>query len=100
MARQNSPCPARAASLRERSDDRPGLGPRFREGGGQPLQVIAVRAPLERFAHAGGSLRNPVDDPSAELRLRGFGRSGKPKTGYGHDTLTEDLDAVLAGLDL
>ncbi len=31
---------------------------------------------------------------------RGFGRSDKPKTGYSYDTLTEDLHAVLAGLDL
>jgi pimeloyl-ACP methyl ester carboxylesterase len=31
---------------------------------------------------------------------RGFGRSDKPKTGYTYDTLTEDLHAVLEGLDL
>jgi pimeloyl-ACP methyl ester carboxylesterase len=31
---------------------------------------------------------------------RGFGRSDKPKTGYGYDTLTEDLHALLEGLDL
>jgi pimeloyl-ACP methyl ester carboxylesterase len=31
---------------------------------------------------------------------RGFGRSDKPMTGYGYDTLTEDLHAVLTGLDL
>ncbi|MBO1765919.1 alpha/beta hydrolase [Allobranchiibius sp. GilTou38] len=30
---------------------------------------------------------------------RGFGRSDKPKTGYGYDTLAEDLDAVLTELD-
>ena len=31
---------------------------------------------------------------------RGFGRSDKPKTGYGYDTLAEDLDAVLTELDV
>ncbi|WP_291039929.1 alpha/beta hydrolase [Herbiconiux sp.] len=31
---------------------------------------------------------------------RGFGRSDKPLTGYGYDTLADDLEAVLAGLDL
>jgi pimeloyl-ACP methyl ester carboxylesterase len=31
---------------------------------------------------------------------RGFGRSDKPLTGYGYDTLTDDLHAVLTGLDL
>ena len=31
---------------------------------------------------------------------RGFGRSDKPLTGYTYDTLTEDLHAVLDGLDL
>jgi pimeloyl-ACP methyl ester carboxylesterase len=29
---------------------------------------------------------------------RGFGRSDKPKTGYGYDTLAEDLEAVLDAL--
>lgn len=29
---------------------------------------------------------------------RGFGRSDKPKTGYGYDTLSEDLEAVLDAL--
>jgi non-heme chloroperoxidase len=31
---------------------------------------------------------------------RGFGRSDKPDSGYGYDTLARDLDDVLAGLDL
>ncbi|MCU1513024.1 MAG: alpha/beta hydrolase fold [Microbacteriaceae bacterium] len=31
---------------------------------------------------------------------RGFGRSDRPKKGYGYDTLTEDLEAVLAALDV
>lgn len=31
---------------------------------------------------------------------RGFGRSDKPLTGYGYDTLTDDLEAVLAALEL
>jgi pimeloyl-ACP methyl ester carboxylesterase len=31
---------------------------------------------------------------------RGFGRSDKPLTGYTYDTLTEDLHAVITGLDL
>jgi pimeloyl-ACP methyl ester carboxylesterase len=31
---------------------------------------------------------------------RGFGRSDKTLTGYGYDTLTDDLEAVLAALDL
>ncbi|CAD6009761.1 alpha/beta fold hydrolase [Agreia sp. COWG] len=31
---------------------------------------------------------------------RGFGRSDKPLTGYGYDTLTDDLEAVLTALDL
>jgi pimeloyl-ACP methyl ester carboxylesterase len=31
---------------------------------------------------------------------RGFGRSDKPKTGYTYDILTDDLHAVLTGLDL
>jgi len=31
---------------------------------------------------------------------RGFGRSDKPLTGYGYDSLTSDLDAVLTALDL
>ena len=31
---------------------------------------------------------------------RGFGRSDKPLTGYGYDTLTDDLEAVLDALDL
>ncbi|WP_353649626.1 alpha/beta hydrolase [Nakamurella sp. A5-74] len=31
---------------------------------------------------------------------RGFGESDKPVTGYGYDTLTEDLQAVLEQLDL
>jgi pimeloyl-ACP methyl ester carboxylesterase len=31
---------------------------------------------------------------------RGFGRSDKPKSGYSYETLTEDLHAVLTGLDL
>ena len=31
---------------------------------------------------------------------RGFGRSDKPLTGYGYDTLTEDLQAILTELDL
>jgi pimeloyl-ACP methyl ester carboxylesterase len=31
---------------------------------------------------------------------RGFGRSDKPKTGYTYESLTEDLHAVLTGLDL
>jgi pimeloyl-ACP methyl ester carboxylesterase len=31
---------------------------------------------------------------------RGFGRSDKPKAGYSYDTLTEDMHAVLTGLDL
>lgn len=31
---------------------------------------------------------------------RGFGRSDKPKTGYTYDTLTEDLQKVLEGLEL
>jgi pimeloyl-ACP methyl ester carboxylesterase len=31
---------------------------------------------------------------------RGFGRSDKPKSGYSYDTLTDDLHAVLAALDL
>jgi pimeloyl-ACP methyl ester carboxylesterase len=31
---------------------------------------------------------------------RGFGRSDKPLTGYGYDTLTDDLHALLVALDL
>ena len=31
---------------------------------------------------------------------RGFGRSDKPLTGYGYDSLTSDLEAVLTALDL
>src|SRR6201996_3102632 len=31
---------------------------------------------------------------------RGFGRSDKPMSGYGYDTLADDLDGVLAELDL
>ncbi len=31
---------------------------------------------------------------------RGFGRSDKPLAGYGYDTLTDDLEAVLAALEL
>lgn len=31
---------------------------------------------------------------------RGFGRSDKPLTGYGYDRLTDDLHAVLEGLDV
>jgi len=31
---------------------------------------------------------------------RGFGRSDKPKSGYGHGTLTEDLHTLLVALDL
>jgi pimeloyl-ACP methyl ester carboxylesterase len=31
---------------------------------------------------------------------RGFGRSDKPATGYGYDTLADDLDGVLTELDL
>lgn len=31
---------------------------------------------------------------------RGFGRSDKPKTGYGYNTLTDDLQAVLETLDV
>jgi pimeloyl-ACP methyl ester carboxylesterase len=31
---------------------------------------------------------------------RGFGRSDKPKTGYGYNTLTDDLHAILEALDL
>ncbi|AJM76796.1 alpha/beta fold hydrolase [Rathayibacter toxicus] len=31
---------------------------------------------------------------------RGFGRSDKPLTGYSYDTLTDDLHALLTGLDL
>jgi pimeloyl-ACP methyl ester carboxylesterase len=31
---------------------------------------------------------------------RGFGRSDKPLTGYGYDTLTNDLHAILVALDL
>ena len=31
---------------------------------------------------------------------RGFGRSDKPRTGYGYDTLAEDLDGLLTELDL
>ena len=31
---------------------------------------------------------------------RGFGRSDKPKTGYGYDTLAEDLNVLLEKLDL
>ena len=31
---------------------------------------------------------------------RGFGRSDKPLTGYGYDTLADDLSAVLEGLEL
>ena len=31
---------------------------------------------------------------------RGFGRSDKPRSGYGYDTLTEDLDTLLVALDL
>jgi pimeloyl-ACP methyl ester carboxylesterase len=31
---------------------------------------------------------------------RGFGRSDKPMTGYGYDTLADDLDGVLTELDL
>ncbi len=31
---------------------------------------------------------------------RGFGRSDKPLTGYGYDTLADDLEAVLTTLDL
>ncbi|GGA65546.1 arylesterase [Pseudoclavibacter endophyticus] len=31
---------------------------------------------------------------------RGFGRSDKPLTGYGYDTLTDDLEAIMTGLDL
>lgn len=31
---------------------------------------------------------------------RGFGRSDKPKTGYGYDTLTDDLQAVLETLNV
>jgi pimeloyl-ACP methyl ester carboxylesterase len=31
---------------------------------------------------------------------RGFGRSDKPLTGYGYDTLADDLEAVLTALDL
>ena len=31
---------------------------------------------------------------------RGFGRSDKPLTGYGYDTLADDLDGVLTELDL
>ena len=31
---------------------------------------------------------------------RGFGRSDKPKSGFGYDTLTEDLHTLLGALDL
>lgn len=31
---------------------------------------------------------------------RGFGRSDKPKSGYGYDTLTHDLQAIIEALDL
>ncbi|KTS83610.1 bromoperoxidase, partial [Microbacterium testaceum] len=31
---------------------------------------------------------------------RGFGRSDKPRTGYDYDTFSDDLEAVLAALDL
>lgn len=31
---------------------------------------------------------------------RGFGRSDKPTTGYDYDTLADDLDALLTGLDV
>jgi pimeloyl-ACP methyl ester carboxylesterase len=31
---------------------------------------------------------------------RGFGRSSRPSSGYGFDTLAADLDQVLAHLDL
>lgn len=31
---------------------------------------------------------------------RGFGRSARPGTGYDYDTLADDLDGVLSGLDL
>ncbi|GMA30241.1 alpha/beta fold hydrolase [Litorihabitans aurantiacus] len=31
---------------------------------------------------------------------RGFGRSDRPRTGYTYDTLADDLEAILTGLDL
>jgi pimeloyl-ACP methyl ester carboxylesterase len=34
------------------------------------------------------------------VRIRGFGRSSKPATGYNYDTFAADLDAVLCALDL
>jgi pimeloyl-ACP methyl ester carboxylesterase len=69
-------------------------------GAGRPVVLI------HGWPLSGGSWKNQVPAlEQAGYRVvtydrRGFGRSDKPKSGYTYDTLTEDLHAVLTGLDL
>ncbi len=59
---------------------------------GWPLSGEAWSEQVPAFAAAGYRV--------VSYDRRGFGRSDKPLTGYEYDTLSDDLDAVLAGLDL
>ncbi len=59
---------------------------------GWPLSAESFSANVTALAEAGYRV--------VTYDRRGFGRSDKPLTGYSYDTLTDDLHAVLAGLEL
>jgi len=59
---------------------------------GWPLSGQAFDAQVPAFQQAGYRV--------ITYDRRGFGRSDKPATGYGYDTLTDDLHALLMELDL
>lgn len=70
------------------------------EGQGRPV-VLSHGWPLsgEAFAANEAAL---VDAGYRVIRYdrRGFGQSDKPASGYDYDTLADDLDALITGLDL
>ena len=59
---------------------------------GWPLSGAAFADNAAAFADAGYRV--------ITYDRRGFGKSGKPRSGYDYDTLAADLDALLTGLDL
>ncbi|TKV57009.1 alpha/beta hydrolase [Nakamurella flava] len=59
---------------------------------GWPLSGEAWKDQVPAFADAGYRV--------VTYDRRGFGRSDKPLTGYTYDTLSEDLQSILEGLDL
>ena len=59
---------------------------------GWPLSGASWKAQVSAFHNAGFRV--------ITYDRRGFGQSDKPKTGYGYDTLAEDLDGLITALEL